>query len=97
MPERKKVESVALFGLLLQLVFLGIAWGLAEKSGSLAARAEMWFLAPGVLLWLAVFLHGRQRRLARQEREAMEELSRGRVSEELFEEQELDRMRPTRA
>ncbi len=93
MPENKKVETTALFGLALQLVFLGIAWALYSKSDSRAVLAQMWFLAPGALLWLIVLLHGRQRRLARREREEMEELAKTRMSEEIFEEQELDRMR----
>jgi len=93
MPQSKKVETIAVFGLLMQLVFLGICYALYSKSNSLAVLAQMWFLAPGALVWLVVLLHGRQRRLALQEREEMEELRRRRISEEIFEEQELDRMR----
>ncbi len=93
MPQDKRVETTALCGLLLQMVFVGIAYALYAKSGSPAVLAQMWFLAPGVLVWLMVLLHGRQRRLARQEREEMEALRKGRISEEIFEEQELDRMR----
>jgi len=93
MPQRKRLETVALVGLVLQLVFIALCYALSSRSGSLAVRAELWFLAPGALVWLVVMLHGRQRRLAQQEREEMEELRRKRMSEELFEEQELDRMR----
>ncbi len=93
MPKTKRLETTALFGLLLQLVFLCIAYWLYSTSGSRAVLAQTWFFAPGVLLWLVVLLHGRQQRLARQEREELEELQRTRLSEEIFEEQELDRMR----
>lgn len=94
MPQRKKVENIALIGLVAQLVFLGISFALYSTSeGSPAVLAEVWFLVPGVLVWLTVLLHGRQRRLAQVEREEMEELKKARISEEIFEEQELDRMR----
>jgi len=99
MPSAKKLESTALAGLMIQIVFVAITFVLHHVSrqpgepGSAALRAQMWFLVPGVALWLVVLMHGRHRRLARQEREEMEELKRTRTSEELFEEQELDRMR----
>ena len=100
MPQRKRVEMTALFGLLMQLVFLAISYVLyskttpeGAKAGSPALLAQTWFLVPGVFLWVVVLLHGRQRRLAEAEREEMEELKRTRVSEEIFQEQELDRMR----
>ena len=94
MPQKKKLESIALLGLVAQLVFLAISFALYSQSGrSPAVLAETWFLLPGVFVWLVVLLHGRQRRLARAEREEMEELKKSRISEEIFEEQELDRMR----
>jgi len=99
MPTRKKTETTALVGLVVQLICVGVTWLLFLRTGaepwtrSLAVLAQTWFFAPGVLMWVVVFLHSRQRRLAAEEREEMEELRRARLSEELFEEQELDRMR----
>ncbi|MBS3764402.1 MAG: hypothetical protein KGZ25_13975, partial [Planctomycetes bacterium] len=95
MPHKKKVETTALFGLFLQLVFVGIAFALYYKTGqaSKALLSEVWFLLSGVLVWIMVMAHGRQKRRAREEREEMEELKEKRTSEEIFEEQELDRMR----
>ncbi len=100
MPRKKKVETMAMVGIVVQLVFLAIAFALYGQSaaetqaeGSAAVLAEVWFLVPGLFVWLVVLLHGRQRRLARAEKEEMEELREKRVSEEIFEEQQLDQMR----
>ncbi|MFP4028941.1 MAG: SPFH domain-containing protein [Candidatus Brocadiia bacterium] len=95
MPHKKKVENTAWLGLFLQIIFAGIAFALYYKTGevSKALLAETWFLLSGVPVWGMVALHGRQRRRAREEREEMEELKQKRTSEEIFEDQELDRMR----
>lgn len=94
MPKKKKVETIAMVGIVVQLIFLAIAFALYGQSGySPAVLAEVWFMVPGVFVWLVVLLHGRQRRLARAEKEEMEELREKRVSEEIFEEQQLDQMR----
>ena len=99
MPSSKKIETTALIGLAIQLVCVGLTWLLYLKSGvdgttrSIAVQAQTWFFIPGILVWAVVFLHGRQRRLVREEREELEDLKKTRLSEELFEEQELDRMR----
>ncbi len=89
----KRLEHTALFGLLVQVAFAGVAYALYVITGSLAMRAQAWFLVPGVLLWIVVMLHGRQRRRAQEEREELEELQRTRLSDELFDEQEVERMR----
>jgi regulator of protease activity HflC (stomatin/prohibitin superfamily) len=78
---------------MLQGVFLLVCWILSTQSGSAAVTAEMWHLMPGVLVWAVVWVHGRQRRLAREEREELEHLKQTRLSEEIFEETELDTMR----
>jgi len=93
MAQPKKLEYTALFGLVSQVVFLLVALALAAKSGSRAVGAITWYVGAGILVWFLVLVHGRQRRLAREEREEMEQLRRTRLSEELFEETELDRMR----
>ncbi|MCD6417025.1 MAG: hypothetical protein J7M08_10095 [Planctomycetes bacterium] len=93
MTDSKKLEYTALVGLLLQGVFLLVCWVLGEQTGSSSVMAEKWHLAVGMPIWLLVLVHGRQRRLARQEREDMEALKQSRLSEELFEETELDTMR----
>ncbi|MFP4175748.1 MAG: SPFH domain-containing protein [Candidatus Brocadiia bacterium] len=94
MPQRKKLERMALLGLVIQLVFVAIYFALYSQSDqSPAVLAQLWFVVPGVAVWLVVLLHGRQRRLAREESEEMEKLQKARLSEEIFEEQELDEMR----
>lgn len=93
MASPRKLEYTALLGLMLQGVFLLVCWILSTQSGSAAVTAEMWHLMPGVLVWAVVWVHGRQRRLAREEREELERLRQTRLSEEIFEETELDTMR----
>lgn len=94
MPKKKKVENIAMVGIVVQIIFLAITFALFSQSGrSPALLTEVWFLVPGLLVWLVVLLHGRQRRLARAEQEEMQELRDKRVSEEIFEEQQLDQMR----
>lgn len=93
MANPKKLELTALFGLLLQGAFLLTCFVLQAKSGSRAVSAEFWHLVPGLLVWFLVLVHGRQRRLAMQEREERERLRESRLSEEIFEESELDTMR----
>ncbi len=90
MASPKRLELTALLGLALQAAFLLACLALAGYSGSRAARAEVWHMAPGLLIWFLVLVHGRQRRLARQEREERERLKETRLSEEIFEETELD-------
>ena len=102
MPRGKKVETTALYALVVHIVFLGIAFVLHSKGTRAqdvnpALLAQLWFLAPGTLVWLMVLVHGRQKRMAQREREEMERLRASRVSEEIFEEQELDRMRAATA
>ncbi len=93
MANPKKLEYTALVGLVLQVAFMITCWVLAGLSHSAAVSAESWHLLPGLLVWVLVLVHGRQRRLAREEREEMEQLKEARLSEELFEETELDTMR----
>ena len=73
MAGRKKLELTALFGLVVQVIFLCTAFALYSASGSGAVYAEMWHLLPGILVWFVVLVHGRQRRLAAEEREEMDE------------------------
>ena len=89
----KKLEHTALLGLGIQIAFLCAGFALYSVSGSTAVYAEIWHMIPGLLVWFTVLLHGRQRRLADEEREELEELKKERLSEELFEETELDTMR----
>jgi len=93
MGQPKKLEHTALFGLVMQVVFLFTCLLIAAKTGSVSVRAEAWHVAAGLLVWFLVLVHGRQRRLAREEQEELERLRAGRLSEELFEETELDTMR----
>ncbi len=93
MPSPKKLELTALFGLVLQGAFLLTCLVLGARSGSRAVNAEFWYVLPGLLVWFLVLFHGRQRRLAREEREERERLKDTRLSEEIFEETELDTMR----
>ncbi len=97
MANPKKLEYTALVGLVLQAIFALTCWVLSVQSGSRAVTAEMWHLAVGLVVWAAVLVHGRQRRLAREEREELEQLKETRLSEEIFEETELDTMRASRA
>jgi len=93
MASPRKLEYTALGGLFLQAIFLLGCWILADHSGSQAVAAETWHMVPGLLVWLVVLVHGRQRRLAHQEREELEQLKQARLSDEIFEETELDTMR----
>ena len=93
MAHPKKLEMTALGGLLLQLAFLVTCISLSAHSGSLAVAAEMWYVVIGLLVWFLVLVHGRQRRLAQEEREERERLRATRLSEEIFEETELDSAR----
>ena len=89
----KRLEMTALLGLILQLAFTVFCWLLSEASHSEAVQAEAWHLAVGVPVWLLVLVHGRQRRLAREEREERERLKDARLSDEIFAETELDTAR----
>jgi len=93
MASPKKLELTALFGLVLQGAFLLTCLALGARSGSQAVSAEFWYVLPGLLVWFLVLIHGRQRRLAREEQEERERLKDTRLSDELFEETELDTMR----
>jgi regulator of protease activity HflC (stomatin/prohibitin superfamily) len=83
----------ALFGLALQGAFTMACWLLGAASGSGAVQAETLHLAIGMPVWLLVLSHGRQRRLAEQERVERERLRDARLSDEIFEETELDTAR----
>ena len=93
MGHSKKLEYTALVGLVLQLVFTGTCLIIWQQNKSRAAEAEMYQLAIGVFVWFVVLVHGRQRRLAVEEQEEMARLKERRLSEEIFEETELDSMR----
>ncbi len=93
MGHSKKLEYTALVGLVLQIIFAGTCMVVAGQSGSTSAEAEKWQLVIGLLVWFVVLIHGRQRRLAREEQEEMQRLRESRLSEEIFEETELDTMR----
>jgi regulator of protease activity HflC (stomatin/prohibitin superfamily) len=93
MAQPKKLEYTALVGLVMQLAFLLACIFLGAKSGSRSVDAESWYVGAGLVVWFVVLIHGRQRRLARQERDEMERLKQTRLSEEIFEETELDRTR----
>jgi regulator of protease activity HflC (stomatin/prohibitin superfamily) len=66
---------------------------LGRTSGSRAVLAETWYVAIGVLVWVLVLVHGYQRRKAADEAEEREHLKSARLSDEIFEEMELDTMR----
>ncbi|MFW6188940.1 MAG: hypothetical protein ACOC7T_00775 [Planctomycetota bacterium] len=93
MAHRKKLEYTALAGLVFQIAFLLVCLLFAAQSHSQALYAEAWYVGIGLLVWGLVLVHGRQRRLAREEREEQEQLQRERLSEEIFDETELDTMR----
>lgn len=93
MANPKKLEWTALFGLFMQIVFTGVCFALFAVSKSAAVYAEVWHLCAGIPVWLIVLLHGRQGRLAGQEAEELAQLKKDRLSEELFDETELDAMR----
>ena len=93
MGHSKKLEYTALVGLVLQLIFAATCMVVAGQSNSSSAQAETWQLVIGVLVWFVVLVHGRQRRLAREEQEELQRLRESRLSEEIFEETELDTMR----
>jgi len=90
MTDRKRIENTALIGLTAQAVFVVICLVLAARSGSAALGAETWHLTVGLAIWLLVLFHGRMRRLAEEQREEREALRVARLSEEIFEETELD-------
>lgn len=90
MAGRKKLENTAIIGFLVQVAFVIVCTFLAYRSSSLAVRAEAWHLTVGLVVWVLVFFHGRTRRLAEDEREERERLRATRLSEEIFEETELD-------
>ncbi len=93
MASPRKLEMTALLGLFLQAAFVLACFVLGRSSDSRAVEAEFWYLVPGLLVWLLVLVHGRQRRLAMQEEEEKERLKQTRLSAEIFEETELDSMR----
>ncbi len=80
-------------GFLAQALFIITCYILYARTGSQALLAQTLFMTPGLFLWLVVYLHGRQKRLAASEKEELEDIRKGRLSEEIFEEQQLDRMR----
>jgi regulator of protease activity HflC (stomatin/prohibitin superfamily) len=93
MARPKRLEMTALMGLVLQAVFCLTCVVLAAKSGSRALSAQAWYVGVGLFVWFVVLAHGRQRRLAEQEREERERLRATRLSDEIFEETELDSAR----
>ncbi len=93
MPKKKTVEVISGLGFFAQLAFIITGYALYSATESLGVLAQTWFMVPGLLIWVAVYLHSRQKRLARSEKEELDQLRKGRLSEEIFEDQELDRMR----
>jgi regulator of protease activity HflC (stomatin/prohibitin superfamily) len=93
MAQRKKLEFTAAAGLFVQVVFLVVCLMLGRASNSRAVMAETGYVAVGVFVWLIVLVHGYQRRKAAEEAEDRERLKSTRLSEEIFEEMELDTMR----
>jgi regulator of protease activity HflC (stomatin/prohibitin superfamily) len=93
MARPKKLELTALMGLVVQGGFLLTCILLSAASGSRAVGALSWYVGVGLLVWFIVLVHGRQRRLAEQEREERERLKATRLSDEIFEETELDTSR----
>ena len=95
MASRRRLETTALIGLLAQAVFTVVCFAMASPkvTASLAVAAHGWFFMSGILLWLIVLLHGRQRRRTHEEREDMAELKRVRLSDELFDDREMAELR----
>ncbi|HOX40415.1 MAG TPA: hypothetical protein PL033_20725 [Candidatus Brocadiia bacterium] len=90
MVSRKKAESAAIVGLVVQCAFTGLAFGIASWAGSTAVRLEGWHLLGGLGLWLVTFFHLRQKRLADEEALESEELERSRLGDRIFEETETE-------
>lgn len=90
MPNPKRLEQTALVGLLVQLVFVVVSAFMGSRSNSLAVKAETAHMGVGVLVWLLVFFHGRARRRAEEEKDERERLKTARLSDEIFEDMELD-------
>jgi regulator of protease activity HflC (stomatin/prohibitin superfamily) len=102
MTGSKKLEHTAIWGFVVQLGFLIVCIWLYAKGveltpdggeggrKSLALLAECQHLAVGLVLWGLVFFHGRARRRAAEEREEREHLRSVRLSEEIFDDGELD-------
>jgi len=103
MTGSKKLEHTAIWGFAVQLGFLIVCIWLYAKGvekvpegseripqRSLAMLAECQHLAVGLVVWGLVFFHGRARRRAAEEREEREHLRSVRLSEELFDDTELD-------
>ena len=75
----RNAERVALAGTVVSAVFGALLFVVATLGNSMAARAEGAHLLIGVLVWGITFLHLRARRLAVEERVAIEEAERVRA------------------
>ena len=75
---RERAETVALAGLILQLVFAGVAFLLGNWNLSLANQVEAWHLLVGVPFWLVALVQLRARRRTDEEALEMERLDAAR-------------------
>ena len=84
----QRAESVAIVGIILNFLFGCLVFLISYSSRSESVYMEGWHLSAGSLIWLLVFLHARQKRLALEE----ESFSREPVEKDqsLFKEEEMD-------
>jgi regulator of protease activity HflC (stomatin/prohibitin superfamily) len=86
---RKRGERVAAVGLALTVIGVLVMWAVAHYSASAAARVELFHYLAAAIIWAVSILHLRTRRLAAEERQAIEESERLRAEEgraQLFDE-----------
>ena len=62
----KRAEYIALFSLILSVVFFGISLFLGQWSGFIAIYMVSWLILSGALIWLVLVIQFHQRALSEQ-------------------------------
>jgi len=80
----KRAEYVSIVGLILSLVFFITAWIVGAFSGAYAVTAISWQILSCCLIWFVLVIQFHQMSLAEQEKLDVDQLSRAKASDTIF-------------
>jgi len=80
----KRAEYIALFSLILSVVFFGISLFLGQWSGFIAIYMVSWLILSGALIWLVLVIQFHQRALSEQEKLDMSQLAKDEAAPTIF-------------
>ena len=80
----KRAEYVSIVGLILSLVFFITAWVVGAFSGAYAVTAISWQILSCCLIWFVLVIQFHQMSLAEQEKLDVDQLSRTKASDTIF-------------